>query len=68
MIVIMVCFFKKLWSCRVDSGVIAEGLITFTVCLLLQCLAAWEEVLPSMKVADTTSLSASNKPQLHVTS
>lgn len=37
--------------------------------MLLQCLAAWEEVLPDMKVVDTTSsYSPSNKLQLQVPS
>jgi hypothetical protein len=37
--------------------------------MLLQCLAAWEEVLPDMKVVDTTSsYSPSNKLQLQVQS
>jgi hypothetical protein len=68
MMMIMICFFKRLWSCRVEFGAVAETLITFAMCFLLQCRAAWEEVLPNMKGVDTMSFSLNSKSQLHVSS
>jgi hypothetical protein len=56
-------FFYMLQSCNVELGI-----ILISGCFLLQCLAAWEEVLPDMKGVDTSSYSPSNKPQLQLPS
>jgi len=52
-----------LQSCKVELGI-----TLISGCFLLQCLAAWEEVLPDMKGVDTSSYSPSNKPQLQLPS